>query len=181
LLSRKHLGPAISGALGGTAAVAVATLAIFYIRRRARQAGDEQADPDDPLIISDQQEREKSVIAAGLHNDSVPLPPLGQGSNHRTSDMYQLQSEREVPLATVPLNTSIPYSPPHHETPTPPTSKSREEEESQLLGRMYSLNMPAADIARAAEVMRAQRETAQGAGSGTVAEVRPPPYSIGSD
>jgi hypothetical protein len=168
LLSHKRLGLAIGGALGGTAALAIAALAGIYLRRRAHKGGAED------ILDKQEQEQEQPVIAAGLRYDPFPVPPLGQGTKARASAMYQHHAERGVPLSTSPS-----FPPLHHETPTRPTSISHDDEELQLLGRMYNLNMPAAEIARVVDVMRSRRQTAQGAGSSAFTDGGPPSYGIG--
>jgi hypothetical protein len=155
LPSHQRFGPALGGAIGGTAALALATLAFIYIRRRAHKGGAE--DPDNPIIVSDKQEQEQPVIAAGLRHDYTPVPPLSGGSNTRAAAEHQLHAANEAPLTGAPpLVASPSYQPPHYETPIPPTPQSRAEEESLFLARMYRLGVPATEIARVAEAMRAQ-------------------------
>jgi hypothetical protein len=154
LINHQRLGPALGGALGGTAALALTALTVIYTRRQAHKRGAE--DPDNPIIISHKQEQEQPVIAAGLLHDYTPVPPLSGGSNTRTAAEHQLHAADEIPLTAPPLAASPSYQPRHHETPIPPTPQSRVEEDSLLLARMYRLGVPATEIARMAELMRTQ-------------------------
>jgi hypothetical protein len=180
LSSHQRLGPALGGVLGGTAALAIAVLAVIYFRRRAHKGDPE--DPDNPIIVSDKQEQEQLVIAAGLHHDPAPVLSLGEGSSARATATYQLHAEHEVPLTATPFTTLTSHLLPHHDSSTPPTPQSRAEADSQILARMYTLGMPVPEIARIAEVMRAQNQTARGAGSDALAEgenePRPPAYGL---
>jgi hypothetical protein len=179
--SRKRLGPAIGGALGGTAAVSLAALAVFHIGRRTRHGGAEGTDHDNPVIVSDKQEQEQPVIpeSAGLHHDSAPVSPFGEGSDTRATAAHELHAEGEVPLTTPSHSTSTSYPPPHNESSTPPTPISRAEEESQLLARMYKLGIPTREITRITEIMRGQNQIAQGAGSGALPEIVNEPWPPG--
>jgi hypothetical protein len=159
LLSRKRLAPIIGGILGGTAAVVA--LGVFFIKR-SRQGST-------VAPVSDKQERDQPVVAAGLRHHFAP-------------GAYPLHAGGEFPPTTTPIINPTIYPPPRHETPTPNPRTSRGEEESQLLTRMYQLGLPASEIARTVEAMRGQSQTAQRPGSGVlvggVNDPQPPRYGF---
>jgi hypothetical protein len=179
LSSHRRLGPALGGALGGMAALALAALAVIYIRRRAHKVDAQQIDPYNPTIVSDKPEQEPPVIAAGLRHDSAPVPPLGEGSNTRATAADQLHAEPDIPPTTTSLAPSPSFPLPHPDTLSSPALIPRDEAARQVLGTLYDLGVPGTQIASLVETMR---QTTQGTHSGILAEAanepQPPPYAL---
>lgn len=176
--SHVSIAPIVGGVIGGVLVVAILVFAIFYSRRRRpMHSGEPEKNIEEP--------KDRSSGENGSHNEHEAESTSNQSPNNPGSispfvlnprlrqpistkvaeaEINSLANQLPTPL-TLPQwsSTTSPVTPSITQAPeTSSLSRSRSQsidpdEDAQLIHRLYNLKLPAADIARVVEGMRAER------------------------